>query len=329
MNAQTSDLLQNNAAYHAALLAGTAASSRRAYMRDLRYFWAWAELSLALTEHYPVSLDTVIRFVLDHTGALDPAIEAILLDRKLRSKPGALRITTIRRYLTSLSIAHTERGASSPTLLPQAKLLLRRLQRANAGQQPNKKAALTADLLRRLVDTCDDGLHGVQDRAILLVGFASGGRRRDELANLYTEDLRKVDGGYLIRLRSSKTDQHGKGQEVPILGEAAQALSAWLIKSGIRAGKLFRGIGRNGQLNDSIGGRTVNRIVKRRCQLAGIDSELFGAHSLRSGFVTESGRRGAALIDAMVLSGHKTTAVALGYYRAGELLRNPTAHILD
>lgn len=321
--------LQNNAAYRNALLAGTSPSSRRAYTRDLRYFWAWAELSLAVTEHYPVSLDTVIRFVLDHGGAMDPKIEAILLQRKLRTKPGALRIVTVRRYLTSLSIAHTEHAHQSPTLLPQIKLLLRRLQRANASQRPNKKAALTADLLRRLVETCDDSLVGVQDRANLLVGFASGGRRRAELANLYVEDLRRVEGGYLIRLRNSKTDQGGKGQEVPILGEAAQALTVWLIKSGIRSGKLFRGISRNGQLNNSIAGRTVNRIVKRRCQLAKIDQEPFGAHSLRSGFITETGRRGATLVDAMALSGHKTTAIAQGYYREGELMRNPTAHLLD
>lgn len=329
MNGPNNDLLQNSPAYRAALLAGTAASSRRAYSRDLKYFWAWAELALQQTEQYPVALETVIRFVLDHTGAMDPEIEATLLRRKLRTKAGALRIATIRRYLTSVSIAHTEHGVASPTLLPQTKLLLRRLQRANSTQRPNKKAAIAADLLRRLVETCDDTLQGVQDRAILLVGFASGGRRRAELANLYVEDLRKVEGGYLIRLRNSKTDQHGKGQEVPILGEAAQALSAWLIKSGIRTGKLFRGIRRNGQLNDGLAGRTVNRIVKRRCQLAGINPSPFGAHSLRSGFITETGRRGAGLLDAMALSGHKTTAIAQGYYREGELTRNPTAHLLD
>lgn len=169
----------------------------------------------------------------------------------------------------------------------------------------------------------------MQDRAILLVGFASGGRRRAELANLYAEDLRKVEGGYLIRLRHSKTDQLGKGQEVPILGAAAQAVTAWLVKSGIRTGKLFRGIRRSGQLNDGLAGRTVNRIVKRRATLAGIDPALFGAHSLRSGFITESGRRGSALGDAMALSGHRTTAVAQGYYREGELMRNPAAHMLD
>lgn len=135
--------LQNNAAYRNALLAGTAPSSRRAYTRDLKYFWAWAELALGQTEQYPVGLDMVIRFVLDHTGAMDHEIEATLLRRKLRTKPGALRIATIRRYLTSLSIAHTEHGCTSPTLLPQVELLLRRLQRANAGQRPNKKAALT------------------------------------------------------------------------------------------------------------------------------------------------------------------------------------------
>lgn len=326
-NRSSTDSLQQ--AYTNALLSGTATSTRRAYVRDTRYFWAWADEALNLKPEYPVSTETLIRFILEHSGHMDPVVEQALIRSGLRSKAGPLRIRTIRRYLSSLSVAHTERGVPSPTNDGQIKLLLRRLQRARASEKPNKKAAVTADILKAMTATCGNDLIGVRDKALLLVGFGSGGRRRSELATLLIEDLRKVHGGYILRLRTSKTDQNGHGKEVPILGEAAKSLSSWLVKSGLRSGKLFRGIHANGTLNNGLCGRTVNRIVKKRAEMAGLDPTEFGAHSLRSGFITESGRRGTSLQDAMALSCHTATDVAMGYYREGELLRNPAAHLLD
>jgi len=49
----------------------------------------------------------------------------------------------------------------------------------------------------------------------------SGGRRRSEVAAARVEDLVAVDGGYLFRLRRSKTDQAGEGLELPVLGRGA------------------------------------------------------------------------------------------------------------
>jgi hypothetical protein len=43
-------------------------------------------------------------------------------------------------------------------------------------------------------------------------------------------------------------------------------------------------------------------IVKRRAQLAGLEGD-FGAHSLRSGFVTEAGRQNIPLGDTMAMTG--------------------------
>jgi hypothetical protein len=63
--------------------------------------------------------------------------------------------------------------------------------------------------------------------------------------------------------------------------------------------------------------------VQRRAELAGFDPQAFGGHSLRSGFITEGGRRGAALGDLMALSGHRAVAVAMRYYQAGLPLQNP------
>lgn len=114
------------------------------------------------------------------------------------------------------------------------------------------------------------------------------GRRRSEIANLTTNDIRKTKDGYLISLAKSKTDQEADGFSVPISGDAALALKQWLLKSVIREGKLFRGIKADLTLYHAITGTSIYKIVKKRIKLIGLDEILYGAHSLRAGFITES-----------------------------------------
>jgi small subunit ribosomal protein S21 len=51
-----------------------------------------------------------------------------------------------------------------------------------------------------MLATCDESLAGRRDRALLLLEFSSGGRRRLEVAAARVEDLLRVDGGYLFHL---------------------------------------------------------------------------------------------------------------------------------
>ena len=56
---------------------------------------------------------------------------------------------------------------------------------------------LSADLsplarLEAMLATCDDSLEGLRDRALLCFGFASGGRRRSEIAAADLRDLRRI-----------------------------------------------------------------------------------------------------------------------------------------
>ena len=73
----------------------------------------------------------------------------------------------------------------------------------------------------------------------------------------------------------------------------------------------------------------VREIVKRRCDMGGLNPQEFSAHSLRSGFLTEAGRRGVSLKAAMNLSGHSSVVTALGYMREGEVGTEPVARLLD
>ena len=307
--------------------AGTADNTRRAYAGDLRYFWAWSRLALGLDEHYPVSIAAVIRFVTDHLEGLPVALDAALVAEGSKAKLGVHSIATVSRRLAALSVAHETQGVENPVRMPQVRALLAAVRRGRArqGLGPTKKRAATLDVLELMLATCDDDLRGVRDRALLLFAFTSGGRRRSEVAAARMENLATVPGGFLYRIPWSKTDQAGVGREVPVLGRAGSALKAWIEMAGLCVGSIFRAIGRDGTVGDPLPEKGVARIVKKRARLAGLDADLFGAHSLRSGFVTEAGRKGVSRNDAMALTGHRSSVVFDGYYEVGTTLRNPAA----
>ena len=77
------------------------------------------------------------------------------------------------------------RAVPNPCHDAQVRELLSRTRKAYAkrGDLPRKKAALTKDPLQALLETCDDSLRGKRDRALLLFAWASGGRRRSEVAS--------------------------------------------------------------------------------------------------------------------------------------------------
>lgn len=54
----------------------------------------------------------------------------------------------------------------------------------------------------------------------------------------------------------------------------------------------------------------------------------FGAHSLRSRFITEAGDQLVPLVEGMKLSGHKNVTTALKYYQTGETQNSRTANPL-
>jgi len=147
------------------------------------------------------------------------------------------------------------------------------------------------------------------------------------------ENLKKVGNrGYLYTLGHSKTNQEGKdipGNDKPVAGMAAEALDAWFAASGIVDGFIFRRILKGGKvLEDRLDPKAVRKIVQVRCALAGLEEE-FSAHSLRSGFVTEAGRRRMPAADAMAMTGHRNYEVFMGYYRADDPLDSKASRMLE
>ena len=315
---------------HRALELAISPSTARSYRRDLDYFWAWVQTlnrKKRIRPRYPVRLALLLKFVDAHlSGISDQTVAALAAQGiYIRRRPWTVR--TVARTLASLSVEHSIRAVPNPCRDGALRIRINRARRL-LRQSPKRNRPITLEVLERLVKACGQDLRGTRDRAILLVGFAGGGRRRSEIVRLNVEDLDPVKGGYLATLGQHKTvEVTGEALKFPILGSAAKALDRWLDRSGIESGPVFRGIHRSGRLLGAMHGQTILRMVRRLAKAAGLPELDYGAHSLRSGFITQAAREGIALPEAMAVSGHRTLAVAWGYYRAGNILENAAAHM--
>ena len=183
----------------------------------------------------------------------------------------------------------------------------------------------------------------IRDRALLLVAFASGGRRRSEVAGLRVEDFRDEDPVpsdpkdpsstaipcVTIHLGRTKTTDASDDASVVLIGRPVVAFRQWLAAAGIESGPIFRKIDQWGNIDRrGITPQTVNLVVKARARQAGLDPAMFSAHGLRSGYLTEAANRGIPLPEAMQQSLHKSVAQAAGYYNDSERKMGRAARIL-
>jgi integrase len=329
-------------AEHALLRQGESENTLRSYRSALRYWAVWFVFyrqPIAL----PVAATAVVQFIVDHAQRRDAAgglvselplaIDQALVEHGCKAQPGPLSLNTVGHRVSVLSKAHQLQGSENPCAQPRVRELLAKTRRgyAKRGALPSKKPALTREPLEALLETCDSSLAGLRDRAVLLFAFASGGRRRSEVTAATMENTRREGEFFIFTLATSKTNQAGTDlaeNDKPITGRAAHALTAWLAASKIKSGAIFRRVRRGGAIGEPLSPAAVRDIVMKRCQLAGLEAD-FTAHSLRSGFVTEAGRQGVPLGETMAMTGHRSTASLVGYFRQGQLERSRAARLLD
>lgn len=325
------------------IAAGTAANTVRSYRSALTYWSAWLQLRYgqALGDA-PLPPTVAVQFVLDHlarpladggwTHLLPPGIDAALVAARVKAKVGPLAFNTVSHRLAVLGKWHRLNAWDSPTETPALKTLLREAHKAQTRQGVNvrKKSAIVLEPLQALLATCDDGMRGIRDRALLLLAWSGGGRRRSEVVGLQVGDVRRLDADtWLYALGATKTDTGGVRREKPLRGPAAAALTAWLTAAPAESGPLFRRlykgntVGRTGLSADQ-----VARIVQRRAKLAGLEGD-WAAHSLRSGFVTEAGRQGVPLGEVMAMTEHRSVGTVMGYFQAGALLNSKATTLLN
>ena len=310
---------------------GTPENTLRAYERDLIYIEAWKGSAL----DWPESETVALRFILDHSRDLEAndaarSVAEDLIARGLRKSLKCPAPSTLDRRIASWRAFHRMRNLTSPfeaPLLCQARAKARRA--AAKPPAPKSSNPITLEVLEALLSVCPPSLRGTRDRAILLLGWASGGRRRSEITGLHVEDITLEEDLIWIRLLETKTTAKGKTPRLLLKGRAAQALKDWLQAAHLSKGPLFRPISKSGTVSDRpLHPDAIRQILKRLLVKAGFKASFASPHGLRSGFLTEAALQGTPIQAAMRLSLHRSVAQAQKYYDDIELQDNPATDLL-
>jgi len=317
--------------------------TQRAYAAALRYWSAWFALRYGSRVALPVSADVVCEFLRDHLAqnpareqpeanpfrgpraasqhTLPEAIDRRLVRHGYKKRLGPLPISTVVSRLSALSGAHKAQVTSAQTQQPpnpladprvrdylkRCRALANRVPRATRASAPLSRADLDA-----LLCTCGADLAGVRDRALLLLAWHTGGRRRSELAGAGIDQFQLRGKQAFFELpatafRRRLPDPMNLLTLKPLPPEAAKALRAWLdilTSQAATHGALFRAI-RHERVSEPLTGEGIRQILKRRALLARLDVKRISPSSLRSGFVRDAMEKGRPLQDILALAGYK------------------------
>jgi integrase len=285
--------------------AATAENTRLAYRKDLARFEAWGGT-------IPATVKQVCQYLNAHADTH--------------------KVSTLSRWLASISQAHRVAGLESPCRSMEVRRTLNGIKKVH-GAKPRRVAPAVRDELMAMIKHAPPGLIGLRNRALLLVGFA-GALRRSELAKLGVEDVAFDVRGMILRLGKTKTDQAGENDEIAIpyaKGKhcPVKALKAWLAEAGISEGAIFRPIGKHGALGKKgLSGFSVAQIIKASAKAAGLDMTLYSGHSLRAGLATSSAREKKPFHKIKAQTRHKSDVTLLKYIRDAELFEDNAADLL-
>jgi len=228
------------------------------------------------------------------------------------------KFSTLKRRLASISVIHRLSGHYIDTKHPMITENLMGIKRVKGSYQKAKKPILINDLksILNVIDKDKNEIRRIKNRALILVGFA-GGFRRSELVSIMFEDIDFVSEGVKIFIKRSKTDQSGEGMTkgIPYFSNPDYcpviSLKNWIKKKEIKSGKIF-------DMSD----RSVALTIKKYTAIAGLDSNKYSGHSLRSGFATVAAEFGADERSIMAMTGHKTTQMVRRYIREANIFKN-------
>ncbi|MFB2630602.1 tyrosine-type recombinase/integrase [Shewanella xiamenensis] len=291
-------------------------NTRRVYQTSFSLF---AQYCL---EHRLQSLPTDPRSVISFIGHQK---ELLMADTGMQLSKQTLttRLAAIRYY-------HIQAGFPSPTEHPLVLRVMRGLSRNhNRRVQDYDQQPIMYDEVELLLQAVEQQPHPLlrsRDKAIIQLGL-QGGFRRSELANLKVQYLSFMRDKLKVRLPFSKSNQQGlrEWKNLPDSEPFAayHAVKAWLHESQISDGHLFRSISRDGktlrpyQVKDNnksnttfnrnsgfLNGDDIYRIIKQYCVKAGLPAQYYGAHSLRSGCVTQLHENNKDTLYIMARTGH-------------------------
>lgn len=273
--------------------AASSANTRKAYAADWKHFSAWCRRS-GLSPLPPQPQTVGLYITACASGSATRGMKANA-------------VSTIERRLASLSWNYAQRGLALDRKDRHIATVLSGIRKSHA-KPPVQKEAVLADDIIAMIATLDRGtLHGLRDRAMLLIGYA-GGLRRSEIVGLdlkadQTEDGRGwieiLDQGMVVTLRGKtgwREVEIGRGSSdatCPVV-----AVETWIKFAKLIHGPLFRRVTGQGKAvgPDRLNDREVARLVKRAAMAAGVRGDLgeieramkFSGHSLRAGLASSA-----------------------------------------
>ena len=187
----------------AAVEASTSASTKAAYRSDWARFERWG---IAGGHQVLPAPPMVVAAYLTEAAA----------ERRADGRP-AFGAASLTRWASSINQVHTAAGHPAPGRSEVVRRALSGIRRTRKAPPKRRSPLLLADVrllleaMRPSMTVWPAGMAAHRDAALLLMGFA-GAHRRSELINLRICDvtMHPADGLH-VRVRSSKTDQEGRG----------------------------------------------------------------------------------------------------------------------
>ena len=287
------DLAQRVGRYVRTARGAFSRNTERAVRSDLGIFAAWCRARGQ--QALPARPETVAAFVDAMAEARAPA--------------------TVRRYVASIAVAHRAIGCAKAVASPPVRLALQRMHRRK-GRRQDQAQGLTWPLRRRLIAVVGDRLIDARNRALLAVAYDAM-LRRSELVSLQVEDvLKEMQGDATLLVRRSKTDGEGRGEVVYLPRDTVALVHAWLVRSGIADGRLFRSIGKGGRIGARLHPGQVPRIFKGMAHAAGLPEAVvagLSGHSARVGAAQDMIAAGIELPAILQAGRWKSTAMVNRY----------------
>ena len=240
-----------------------------------------------------------------------PETIAAFVDAKAELRAPA----TVRRYVTSIAIAHRALGMEKTVKSPPVQLALKRMHRKK-GRRQDQAAGLTWPLRERLLEAAGDRLIDDRNRALLAVAYDAM-LRRAELVSLQVPDLlEEVRGDGSLLVRRSKTDCEGMGEIVWVGRDTVRLVRTWLGRAGIAEGMLFRSVTKGGRIGERLHPCQIPRIFKAMAREAGLPEAIAGGlsgHSARVGAAQDMVSAGIELPLILHAGRWKSTAMVNRY----------------
>ena len=189
---------------------------------------------------------------------------------------------------------------------------------ARIGRTKRRAPSLSESEVDRLIRQAESAVvpWGLRDGALIAACFY-GTLRASEALALDIQDIRfQPNGEAALRIRRSKTDQHGEGRNVTLIPTAADRLRRWTDFAEIQTGPVFRSIHRLPYGDYQIRSKrlcfnTFHGLLAYRAIQAGLGR--VSTHTLRRSSARALMERGATVAEIQLAGGWKSGSMAIHY----------------